>query len=401
MGKKMKIVQFTDTYLPTMDGVISVVKNYCESINEKQDCELVACSQSKKSKYVDEKKFKILRIKSMRAPEGYRYGLPFMDRKLKKYLKQEDFDVFHAHTPFSLGKIATRYANKRNIPIVATLHTQYHQDFERVLGKWNKPLIKFMIWYIMRVYNRADSVWTVSNTSKKFLRQYGYKGEIQVVRNATDYTYPENDKELIEKINQLHNLEGQKNVFLFVGRMAFYKNLKLLCSSLKILKEKGEDFKMLFVGGGFDLDRIIKFAEELGIADKCIFTGGVNDRQLLQGYYLRADLLLFPSVFDMASIVQMEASAHKTPALVIENSCAQEQIIHGENGFVSAESDVDYAEKLIEAVADPVRLKQVGENAYNTLYRTWNDVAEEVIAKYQEIIEKKKQEKIKKEKKKG
>ena len=169
--------------------------------------------------------------------------------------------------------------------------------------------------------------------------------------------------------------------------MAMYKNLKLICDALKILKDKDVDFKMLFVGGGFDYDELVKYATDVGIKDKCIFTGNVKDKQLLQAYYLRGDLLLFPSTFDMASIVQVEASAHKTPAVVVENSCSAEQIIDGENGFICKESAESYAEKLEFLSSNPELVKTVGENAYKTLYRTWDDLGEEVRQAYKEVIQ--------------
>ena len=386
MSKKIKVVQFTDAYLPIVDGVIKVVQNYCNKFNEVGCCELVACSAPKKSKWVDKEKFRVIRVKSLRVPEGYRYPLPFLDFKNTKYLKKGEFDIFHAHTPFSLGKLAVNVAKKRKIPVVATLHTQYKLDFERILGKNNKLLVNFMMWYVMRVYKQADSVWTVSETSKKVLRDYGFKGEIEVVRNATDYVYPQNAGELVEKINNLHSLKDQPNVFLFVGRMAIYKNLLLLCDALKIVSDSGADFKMLFVGDGFDCDKIKKHVKQLGIDKKCIFVGNVSDRELIQGYYLRADLLLFPSVFDMASIVQVEASAHKTPALVVKGTCAQEQIIDNENGFVSEENSVAYAQKIIEIIKNPTIMQSAGQKAYDTMYRTWEDVANEVVEKYQKVI---------------
>ena len=143
---------------------------------------------------------------------------------------------------------------------------------------------------------------------------------------------------------------------------------------------------MLFVGGGFDYEELVKYATDIDVYDKCIFTGNVKDRQLLQAYYLRGDLLLFPSTFDMASIVQIEASAHKTPAVVVENSCSAEQIIDGENGFICKENALSYAEKLEYLCSNPELIKTVGENAFKTLYRTWDDVGEEVKQAYKEII---------------
>ena len=298
----------------------------------------------------------------------------------------ENYDILHAHSPFLIGRRALKIAKKQGKPIVATLHTQYHRDFERVLGKHN-PLVKFMVRFISKLYKKADSVWTVSNTSVQFLRRYGYHGDVKVIRNATDYRFPKNDTELIQKVNDLHNLGNQQNVFVFVGRMAMYKNLKLICDALKILKDKKVDFKMLFVGGGFDYDELVEYSKTKGIYDNCIFTGNVKDRELLQAYYLRGDLLLFPSTFDMASIVQVEASAHKTPAVVVENTCSAEQITDGENGFICKETALSYAEKLEFLSANPELVKTVGENAYKTLYRTWDDVGKEIKQAYKEIIQ--------------
>lgn len=386
MENKIKVLQLTDAYHPTVDGVVAVVDNYIKQINKTDACDVACPTFNKKSGFLDKDDFKVLRCRSVKAPEGYRSAVPFMDRKFTKTVKNQNYDIFHAHTPFLLGRKALKIAKKQGRPIVATLHTQYHRDFERVLGKRN-PLVKFMVRFVSKLYKKADSVWTVSNKSVSFLRQYGYHGDVKVIRNATDYVFPENATELIEKINELHGLENQQNVFVFVGRMAMYKNLKLIIDALKILKDKNVEFKMLFVGGGFDYDELVEYSKTVGVFDRCIFTGNVKDRELLQGYYLRGDLLIFPSTFDMASIVQIEASAHKTPAVVTENSCSAEQIIDGENGFICKETPQSYAEKLEYLCSNPSVMKTVGENAYKTLYRTWDDLGKEVKQAYKEIIE--------------
>ena len=111
------------------------------------------------------------------------------------------------------------------------------------------------------------------------------------------------------------------------------------------------------------------------------------DRKLLQGYYLASDLLVFPSTFDMASITQVEASAHKKPAVVVRGSCSGEQIIDNENGFLCEENSQSLADKLFELCNNNELVKTVGENAYKTLYRTWDTVGKDVSSAYREIIE--------------
>ncbi len=386
----IKICQTIDTFFPSVDGAIGVAKHYGHELNKIAECKVAVPKASKKSKYVDKESFEVIRCSSLSAPEGYRAGMPKFDCKFKKRMKAENFDIIHTHSPFTMGRFAVKLAKKNSIPLVATLHTQYHQDFERVFHNF-KPLVNIAIKFIVKVFNRADSVWTVSEKSCKFLRDYGYKGKIEVVRNGTDFSYPTNAEELIERVNNAHDLKGQENVFLFVGRMAWYKNLKLLIDGLKIAKDAGKNFKMVFVGGGFDFEDVKKYVQKVGLSDDFIFVGPVKDRELLQGYYLRSDLMLFPSTFDMATVTKEEAAAHKKAALLIRGSCSAELIEDNVNGFLCEETAESFGEKVIELCDKPELVKQAGEHAGTSLYRNWEMVAKDVLERYKAIIEQKKQ----------
>ena len=380
----MKVCQFIDTYYPIVDGAINVSKYYAESVNKIETSALAAPRAAKKYKEADS--FDVIRCFSVGAPEKYRCGIPVLDCKFKKRIKEEKFDILHAHSPYTMGRMAIKIARKCKIPVVATLHTQYKADFERVF-KGNKFLVNFSLRYILKAYKKADSVWTVSQRSVDILRSYGYKGDAVVVHNGTNFVYPENAEQLIEKINKLHDLKGQKNVFLFLGRMVWYKNLKLICDGLKVLKDKGEDFKMLFVGGGFDYQEVHDYAEKLGILDKCIFTGQVSNPEMLQAYYLRSDLILYPSTCDMAPVAKVEAAAHNKASLVVAHSCSAELVEDGVNGFLCDDTVESFSNKLIELCSKPELVKLAGENARKTIYRSWDMVGEEVVEKYKQIIE--------------
>ena len=380
----MKVCQFIDTYYPVVDGAINVSKYYADSVNKIEESALAAPKAAKK--YEETDGFKVFRCASVGAPEKYRCGIPQIDCKFKKALKNENFDILHAHSPYLLGRYAVKMGKKYNKPVVATLHTQYKADFDRVL-KGCKPLINFIMRFIMKTYNKADCVWTVSQRSVDVLRSYGYKGKAEVVYNGTNYTYPENDAELIERVNKLHDLSGQKNVFLFLGRMVWYKNLKLICDGLKVLKDSGEDFKMLFVGGGFDYDQVLAYAKEVGVEDKCIFTGQVFDKELIQAYYLRSDLILYPSTADMAPVAKVEAAAHNRASLVVADSCSAELVEDGVNGFLCDNNVESFSAKLKSLCGKEELMRAAGVNAGKTIYRSWDMVGEEVVKKYQKIID--------------
>ncbi len=384
MNDKLKILEMMDSYYPIIEGPCNVIKNYTLNLNKKGKAILACPKANKKTHYVDKEDFEVLRINALQTFVGYGFAFPSTDKKFKKRLEEENFDVIHVHSPFSVGHYAVKYGKKHHIPVVATLHTKFYDDFMRVTK--SKAISDICLNYIMYTINNADKVWTVNNASCRVLREYGYKGEIEVVRNGTDLTYPKNSEELIDKVNTLHNLKGQKNVLIFVGRTVMNKNLKLLADSLKILKDEGEDFKMIFVGDGPDMSVLKETVKNNDLTDRFIFTGAIRDRELLQGYYLRSDLFLFPSVFDTSSLVPIEAACHKLPTLLIENSCTAEGITDNENGFLAKETNEDYARKIKEIIKTEGLKEKVGENAHKTLYRTWEMVADEVYEKYIETI---------------
>ncbi len=382
--EKIKILEVLDAYYPCIDGAIGAVQNITKNLNAWAECELAVPSASKKSGYVDDETFTVHRCKSLPAPESYRLGVPCFDRKFVKKIKNTDYDIIHVHSPFAMGRFAVKMAKKKNIPVVATLHTKYSDDFIR--STKSKFLSKIALKYAMYVYNHADYVWTVSHGAAGVLRDYGYKGDITVIYNGTELTRPNNATELVEMVDNKHGLKGQKNVFIFVGRMAMYKNLRLLCDGLKILKDSGTDFKMLFVGGGFDLKELKSYAKEKGIYDDCIFTGEIKDRQTVQAYYLRADMMLFPSTFDMCSVTRFEAAVHEKAVLFIEGSNSAEDIVDGRNGFLCKEDAQSFGEKLIEITKKDGFMREVGERAYQENSRSWTDVADEVLVRYKNLI---------------
>ncbi len=388
--KKIHVTQTMDSYYPNIDGPTNVMTYYSKNINARDDatCNVIVPKAKKSLKYVDNQPFDVIRCNSLYATkDGYRMGIPFSDPEFKKRLKGVELDIMHSHSPFAMGHWTIREARRRGIPSVATSHTKFKEDFLRTFHGF-KPIVWFMMKYIMYTFNRADSVWTVNDASCQILRDYGYKGDITVVRNGTDLKYPKNAKELIDRVNKAHNLEGQKNIFIFVGRIAFYKNLRLMAEALKILKKETDDFKLLIIGDGFDTEKFKVIISDLGLSDNVIFVGRISDRELLQGYYLRSDLFLFPSTYDTSSLVPIEAAAHKLPVLLIKDSCTAESITDDVNGFLAEETPEAFAARIKEIISDPEKMRKVGEEAHISVYRTWEMVAEEAFEKYKEVIAK-------------
>lgn len=384
--KEIKVLEVLDCYYPKFDGPCLVVTSYSNSLL-KQGVD-VKVAVPKFPNYQDNQKFEVYRTKSIASKEGYRCALPGIDGKLKKFLKENKFDIIHIHSPFTMCKFFTKYGKKNNIPTIFTFHTKYKEDFQRVLKL--KLLQNFMMKYIMKNINNADYVWTVSNGAGDCLREYGYKKDIKVIRNGTDLEYPTNSKKLITTVNEKYNLKDDEIVFLSVGRIVENKKLQLALKAMKIVSDKGFKFKYLIVGDGSYLEQLKTLVNELNISDKVIFTGKIMDRELLSAHYLRANLFIFPSTFDTASLAPIEAAAMKLPTLMNEGCSTAEILTDNVNGFLAKEDESAWAEKIVELLQNKKKLSDAKELAFKQVYRSWDSVADEVLDNYKKIIEERK-----------
>lgn len=98
----------------------------------------------------------------------------------------------------------------------------------------------------------------------------------------------------------------------------------------------------------------------------------------------RADLLVFPSIYDNAPMVLREAAAMGTPAVVVRGSCSAEGIIDGENGFICEdESGEAIARAVVRALP---HTREVGERAQETIPIPWERIMRDVVAEYERLI---------------
>lgn len=185
---------------------------------------------------------------------------------------------------------------------------------------------------------------------------------------------------------QKYNLANEENIFLYVGHIVKFKNLEFTINALKIIKDRGINFKMLFVGHGFDDDYFKNLCKKLGLEENVIFTGQITDKDLLSSLYGAGELFLFPSIFDNDPLTIVEAALHHVPAITIKNTGSSERITNNVSGFV-VENDVQkFADKIIEAISDKARLKQIGDEAEKTIPKDWSTTAQEYLNEYNNLI---------------
>lgn len=377
---------FNDCYPPILDGVALTAKNYAYWLHKKGQEVCVVTPDA--PGMPDEEGYPILHYQSVPIPmrKPYRFGLPVMDVSFMKKVNAVQFDLIHAHCPFTSGRLGLGIAHKQNIPIVATFHSKYRQDFERVLPV--KAAVDRVIDNIISFYNQVDEVWVPQAAVADVIREYGYKGHLEIVDNGNDFVMPGTEvKEIRHAMRERLGLKQGETMLLFVGQHIWEKNIGFILEALAL--KKHIPFHLYMVGTGYAVKGIREKIEMLQLQDKVTMVGTLLDREELKSYYAAADLFLFPSLYDNAPLVVREAAAMHTPSLMLAESTASEIIQADKNGFLVTNDVQVYADMVEHLISHPSLMKDIGKEASKTIARSWEDIVDEVVMRYEEIKKRK------------
>lgn len=386
----MKVGLFIDTFYPMVDGVIKVVDNYARRLAKK--CEVaVFCPDTKGYDKAEDKQYpyEIVRCSSLPIPGvDYSLPIPLADPSFNLPLIKSGLDIVHIHSPFAVGMAGTLYAKMHQVPAVATLHSQYRQDFERTFKL--EPTIRMALNTLMMTFNACDECWAVNPAIKElYVNEYGLLAPCKVMLNATDHVPVDDPAAAAARVNQRYGIAPEETVFLFVGRINYLKNIDFTVRSLRILKDRGVKFKMIFAGQGQDEDKLAELVSDLQLKDDIIMAG-LNNREQLQDLYSRAKLFLFPSMYDANSLVQIEAACQGTPTVFLRGSRTSATVTDGVNALVSDPTEEAFADTIQDIIADEERYRRLSDNARQQLYLDWDTVVDRVYDKYLELIAAKK-----------
>ncbi len=382
MGK-LSVGLFNDSFPPLIDGVAQTVKNYATHLHQ-QNCDVTVVTPSYQNT-VDNYPFDVVRYPSFSAGEkvGYRVGVPFDPPTIVK-LRSKKFDILHVHSPFASSVLVNSINHRPRVPIVLTYHTRFDLDIQKRVQ--TAAMRKVAMAFLLDNVNSADEVWVVTSASERFLRDIGYEGNCRVMENGTDFARGKAAPIAVEALRERYHLTAGTPVLLFVGRMMWYKNTRLILDALRLLRSADMPFHAFFIGDGYDAPAMQEYRDTLGLTDQVTFTGPVFDREQLRAYYSLSDLFLFPSTYDTCGIVVKEAAACDCPSVLLHGSCAAEGIVHGQNGYLSEEDPAAFAHTIEQALSDRSALHTVGVQAGETLYLSWEEAVARAHTRYEQIL---------------
>lgn len=389
----MRIGLFTDTYRPSINGIVFVVEMLKKRLEE-QGHEVYVFCPAKSIRRSHDLEFSaeedhIVRFPSIKGAffDDYDTSIFFPPRVVQQ-IRDLHLDVIHVFTPSQVGLVGIQAAWKEDIPFVMQHSTDLYAFVEhypvvlpgilaligivfpftvrlrgrdigeilklyrprRGVTKWNRDIVERASTVL---YSKADAVIALSRKSSDQLCSWqhheNYKYPVTLMPNGVD-ALPKPSAARLRAFREEFGLSESDEVFGFIGRLAAEKNLDLLLKAAqKVLRDRPKA-KLVFVGDFEYRETLEANAARSKYADRIIFTGALP-REELGVAYAALDVFVFPSVKDTQGWVLHEA-AHAGLPIVIVDKGLSEVAIDEVNALYANNSAADVARKTTQLLAD-------------------------------------------------
>ncbi len=378
MNKRMHIGFFSNTYRPTMSGVVRSIDTFRVAFTQMGHSVFIFAQKA--HDYEDTEPF-IFRYPAIEVPwaNDYAFPVPF-SRTIDNVLPSLKLDVIHSHHPFLLGETATSKAKALKLPMVFTFHTRYDEYTHYV--PISPEISKFVIDHWMARYlEKCQHIITPSESIKQILIENGVEGDITAIPTGIDLApFRDADGQLIrQKLGW-----GDDIVLISVGRLAKEKNFEtLLRAAAQVMRDRPQ-VRLVIVGGGMEEKALLKLAKELNIAARVTITGTIPFEEV-PSYLKAADIFCFASVTETQGLVTMEAMAADLPIVAVDATGTSDAVENGKDGLLTENDAAALAAALEQVIDDPELRQHLMEGAQEKV--KWFDIhrqAERMLDVYEQ-----------------
>lgn len=423
----MRIGLFTDTYRPSVSGVVMVVESAKRHLEALGHTVYVFCPASsirpgKHAEAFDEDE-SIIRFPSVKGAfyDDYDTSLFFPPRVLGR-IRELELDVIHFFTPGQVGIMGVYAAHKTGAALVAQHCTDLYEfaaHYPNVLpgllamlallpftarldGKdirelmrlyrprrgrtdWTRDIIERAV---TLVYKRCDAVIALSRKSQHQLESWQRHEDdfypVTLLPSGVD-AIPAPTSARLAAFREQWGLSNDNVVVGYVGRIASEKNLPLLLEAFSLAAARRPQLRLMYVGDFDFREELERLAAASPYPERVIFTGRI-ERQLLGAAFAAFDIFAFPSLTDTQGWVVHEAAHAGRPIILIDRELSE--VVEADVNGLFAENDADSLANVIGQLADnPARRHTLGAAGTKLARRfTERNQTKKLVALYEKAI---------------
>ncbi len=359
----MNIAIFTDNFYPQINGVVTAVLNLAKGLADKGHKIYFVAPRYKGEKEFTYPNIQVRYVAS--KPAGFIYkGLKIVSpisRRTKKFIKDNNIDIVYFVTPWTIAAKGIIIAKQLKLPIVGTYHTFIcEKEYLKHLKLNYSFLIKAAWKYTNLYYNTCEIVTCPSEITKERMLENKCKRPIKVISNGID-TLKSKPTEIL-KIKKQINSKGK--TLLFVGRLAYEKNLLYLLDCFKLIQKKRPETKLVLIGDGPQRKQIEKKIKRLKLSNSVLLLGAIPYKDLMtKGYYGACDIFVITSKTETFGLSVLEAQANGLVCVGVSENGIIDLIKDNYNGFlVNSKNKKAFSEAVIKLIDDKTLYSNFKEN---------------------------------------
>ncbi len=370
----MRIAMFTEVFLPKIDGVVTRVLRTLDELSAMGHQVLVFAPGSPPPVYAG---FEIVKVRSVGFRPWYpevKIGLP--TPKIAEQMIAFRPEVVHAVSPAWLAAYGVLSAERRDIPLLASYHTQLASYTKDLHLSW---LTSTADRWTTALHNRAEVNLCTSPQMVEAATAHGVT-DVRLWPKAVDtvtYHPGARTKRMRRRLTDNH---PDKPLAIYVGRLSNEKNLDDLLPVVHQLP----DVRFALVGSGPARAQL----ESRFAGTNTVFTGYLRGHELAEAY-ATADAFLFPSTTETLGFAGLEAMASGVPVIGANAGGIPHLFEDQVQGFlVTPHGSDEIVERLRLLVADPQLRAQMGRAARTEAERfSWRASTEALVGYYDLAIE--------------
>ncbi len=382
----MNVLMVSDVYFPRVNGVsTSIMTLRRELKNAGHQVTLIAPAYGQNEASEPD----IIRIpgrKVVMDPEDRLMSASDL-RQLSTTLANQTFDLVHIHTPFIAHYTGIRLAREMGIPCVET----YHTFFEEYLYHYVPFLPRALMRYTARHFSRRqcqdiDGLILPSVAMQEALQRYGVTTFSEII--PTGIELADFSSCSGSHFRQSHGIDADRPVVVYVGRVAFEKNIEFLLMMLSQLRHSLPDVLLVIAGEGPAERKLKRLTEALNLSEQVLFVGYLERSTELPSCYCAGDAFVFASRTETQGLVLLEAMALGVP-VVSTAIMGTRDILNAERGCRIAPDDpVQFAETLHRVLTNRELRQRLSDEAREYAL-TWSapEMVQRMMRFYETIIQ--------------
>jgi glycosyltransferase involved in cell wall biosynthesis len=313
-------------------------------------------------------------------------------KALENLARQERPGIIHAASNHWNGLTAVQSARRLGLPSVYEVRGLWEVTRGSRNPEWAKGnMFKYMARMEADAAAGATAVITITNALREEMIDRGVDGnKIMVVPNGVDtgrFTPIPRDEDLAAELG----VQGKK-VIGYVGSVLDYEGIELMLEATAAMSGRRDDFHVLVVGDGAELQRFQDFVRDNALESFVTFTGRVPHEDV-ERYYSLIDITPFPRlplpVCEMVSPLKPFEAMAMGKAVIASNVAALAEIVTpGLNGLLHEKGDAEALRVELERLLDnPELVERLGDQARQWVVenRDWKSLAQRIGDLYETL----------------